>query len=63
MAEKTIEDIINKVFDMRPAAMIKNLDLRRPIYLDIASYGHFGRSDLDLTWEKLDKVDEIKALI
>ena len=61
--EKTIEDIINKVFDMRPAAMIKNLDLRRPIYLDIASYGHFGRSDLDLTWEKLDKVDEIKALI
>ena len=61
--EKTIEDIITKVFDMRPAAMIKNLDLRKPIYLNTASYGHFGRNDLDLTWEKLDKVDEIKALI
>ena len=61
--EKIIEDIITKVFDMRPAAMIKNLDLRKPIYLNTASYGHFGRNDLDLTWEKLDKVDEIKALI
>lgn len=49
-----------KTFDMRPAAIIKRLDLRRPIYKQTAAYGHFGRSDIDLPWEKLDKVDELK---
>ncbi len=58
-----IVEIINKVFDLRPGAIIRDLDLRRPIYRQIAAYGHFGRSDLDLPWEKLDKVEEIKALL
>lgn len=55
-----IIQIINTVFDLRPAAIIRDLDLRRPLYRQIASYGHFGRTDLDLPWEKLDKVEEIK---
>ena len=58
--ETKIEEIINKVFDLRPGAIIKNLNLRRPIYRQTASYGHFGRGDLDLPWEKLDKVEEVK---
>ena len=49
-----------KTFDMRPAAIIKRLDLRRPIYKQTAAYGHFGRSDIDLPWEKLDKVEQLK---
>ena len=57
-----IEEIIRKVFDLRPGAIIKNLGLRRPIYRQTAAYGHFGRSDVDLPWEKLDKVAEIKKL-
>lgn len=55
--------IINKVFDLSPGSLIKNLDLRRPIYRQVSSYGHFGRNDLDLPWERLDKVDEIRVLI
>ena len=58
-----IVEIISKVFDLRPAAIIKILNLRRPIYKQVAAYGHFGRDDLDLSWEKLNKVDEIKKLI
>ncbi len=58
-----IVEIINTVFDLRPGAIIRDLDLRRPIYRQIAAYGHFGRSDLNLPWEKLDKVEEIKALL
>ncbi|PRR80774.1 S-adenosylmethionine synthase [Clostridium liquoris] len=58
-----IVQIVNKVFDLRPAAIIKNLDLRRPIYKQVASYGHFGRTDLDLPWEKLNKVEEIKKYL
>ena len=61
--DEKIEAIIDKVFDLRPAAIIDALDLRRPIYKQTAAYGHFGRTDIDLTWEHLDKVDEIKALI
>ena len=49
-----------KVFDLRPAAIIKNLQLRQPIYQQTAAYGHFGRTDIDLPWERLDKVDIIK---
>jgi S-adenosylmethionine synthetase len=60
IGEDKIIDIIQKVFDLRPAAIIKDLDLRRPIYRQIAAYGHFGRNDLDLTWEKLDKVEDIR---
>lgn len=63
ISHEAIIDIINKVFDLRPGAIIKDLDLRRPIYRQIAAYGHFGRDDLDLTWERLDKVAEIKALL
>ena len=52
--------IINKHFDLRPEAIIRHLDLRRPIYRQTAAYGHFGRTDIDLPWEKLDMVDAIK---
>ena len=52
--------LIDDNFDLRPAAIIKNLDLKRPIYKQTASYGHFGRDDLDLPWEKLDKVESLK---
>ena len=54
-------ELIRKHFDLRPAGIIKMLDLRRPIYKQTAAYGHFGRNDLDLPWEKLDKVDLLKA--
>ena len=63
IADDKIVDIIEKVFDLRPAAIIKDLDLRRPIFKQTAAYGHFGRTDLDLPWERLDKVDEIKKYI
>ena len=55
-----IEELVNKYFDLRPAAMIDYLDMRRPIYRQIASYGHFGRDDLDLPWEKTDKADLLR---
>jgi len=58
-----IEDAVNEIFDLRPAAIIKNLDLLRPIYRKTAAYGHFGRRDRDFTWEKLDKVEEIKSFL
>jgi len=56
-----IERAIGEVFDLRPAAIIEALDLRRPIYRQTAAYGHFGRPDLDLPWERLDRIDELKA--
>jgi S-adenosylmethionine synthetase len=56
-----IENAIKEIFDLRPGAIIKDLDLIRPIYKKTASYGHFGRHDRDFTWERLDKVDEIKS--
>ena len=58
--QEKIEDVIARYFDLRPAGSIKMLDLRRPIYKQTASYGHFGRNDLDLPWERLDKVKELK---
>ena len=61
-ADQLVE-MIRKHFDLRPAGIIKMLDLRRPIYKQTAAYGHFGRDDLDLPWEKLDKVDELKAYL
>ncbi|MBR1866856.1 MAG: methionine adenosyltransferase [Lachnospiraceae bacterium] len=60
VSDEKIVEVINKVFDLRPAAIISALDLRRPIYKQTAAYGHFGRTDIDLPWEKLDKVEEIK---
>lgn len=57
ISESDLEKIIFEVFDLRPAAIIKNLDLRRPIFAKTAAYGHFGREDADFTWEKCDKVD------
>lgn len=61
--EDKIEQAIEKVFDLRPHAIIKQLDLRKPIYKNLAAYGHMGREDLDVSWEKLDKVEELKAAI
>ncbi len=61
VSDDRISEIIEEVFDLRPAAILENLRLRRPIYRQVAAYGHFGREDLDLPWEKLDKVEEIKA--
>ncbi len=58
-----IEEIVVKHFDLRPAGIIKMLDLQKPIYKQTSSYGHFGRDDLDLPWEKLDKVDELKKYL
>jgi methionine adenosyltransferase len=63
ISDYEIIEIVKKVFDLRPAAIIDILDLRRPIYRQIAAYGHFGRNDLDLPWERLDKIEEIKKLI
>lgn len=54
---------VRKMFDLRPAGIIKMLDLKRPIYKKTAAYGHFGRTDIDLPWEHLDKVDELKAVL
>ncbi len=60
-SSEEIVTLIRKHFDLRPAGIIKMLDLRRPIYRQTAAYGHFGRTDVELPWEKLDKVDELKA--
>ncbi|HJC51642.1 MAG TPA: methionine adenosyltransferase [Candidatus Anaerostipes avistercoris] len=60
-SSQELVDLIRRHFDLRPAGIIKMLDLRRPIYKQTAAYGHFGRNDLDLPWEKLDKVDILKA--
>ena len=61
--EDKSEHAIEKVFDLRPHAIIKQLDLRKPIYKNLAAYGHMGREDLGVSWEKLDKVEELKAAI
>ena len=58
--DEKIADIVNKVFDLRPSAIIDRLDLRKPIYKNVAAYGHTGREDLGVSWEKTDMVDEIK---
>ena len=63
ISEDRIVEIISQVFDLRPGMIIKNLNLRRPIYRACAAYGHFGRNDLKLPWEKTDKVREIKKLL
>lgn len=61
--DEVLVDIVSKHFDLRPAGIIKMLDLRRPIYKQTAAYGHFGRIDVDLPWERTDKVEDLKAEI
>jgi S-adenosylmethionine synthetase len=58
-----IEDAVRQVFDLRPAAIVRDLDLRRPIYKKTAAYGHFGRNDKELTWEQTTKVDDLKSAL
>ena len=62
-SDEEISEIVAKVFDLRPSAIIRELDLRKPIYNAVAAYGHMGREDLDISWEKLNKVDEIKKFM
>lgn len=62
-SEAELIDAVRKTFDLRPAGIIKMLDLKRPIYKQTAAYGHFGRTDIDLPWEHLDKVDKLKAIL
>jgi S-adenosylmethionine synthetase len=61
--DEKIAEAISQVFDLRPRAIIRDLDLLRPIYRQLASYGHFGRDDLDLTWEKTDKADALRKTV
>jgi S-adenosylmethionine synthetase len=63
LSDDRLTEIVRENFDLRPAGIIKMLDLRRPIYKQTAAYGHFGRLDLDLPWEKLDKVEELKKYL
>ena len=63
VSEEKIQDAILKLFKLTPKGIIESLDLKRPIYKQTAAYGHFGRDDLDLPWEKLDKVEELKKLL
>lgn len=63
ISDQEITNIVEKVFDLRPGAIINNLELRRPLYRQTAAYGHFGRNDLSLPWEELNKVEEIKKYL
>ena len=63
VSDEKLVEIVREQFDLRPAGIIKMLDLRRPIYKQTAAYGHFGRNDLNLPWEKLDKVDVLKKYL
>lgn len=63
LSDQKLVELIRENFDLRPAGIIKMLDLRRPIYKQTAAYGHFGRTDLDLPWEKTDKVELLKKYL
>ena len=63
VADAKLEEAVDKVFDLRPAAIIRDLDLRKPIYRQLAAYGHFGREDLGVAWEKTDRVDALKQAL
>jgi len=63
VSDETLEQAVNKVFDLRPTAIIRDLDLRKPIYHSLAAYGHMGREDLGVAWEKTDRVDALRAAI
>ena len=60
LSDDVLSEIVTEVFDLRPAAIIEYLDLRRPIYKSLAAYGHMGRTDLDLPWERTDRVDALR---
>lgn len=62
-SDSILSDMVVKVFDLRPSAIMEHFDLRKPIYKKLAAYGHFGRTDLELAWEKMDKVDAIRAFL
>jgi S-adenosylmethionine synthetase len=61
LEEAKLAELVGEFFDLRPAAIIHHLDLRRPIYQQTAAYGHFGRTDLDLPWEKTNKAEELRS--
>ena len=61
--ETKIVDAVNQVFDLRPGAILRDLDLRRPIYQKTAAYGHFGRNDPDFTWEHTTRADDLKSAL
>ena len=63
VSDAELEQAVNKVFDLRPTAIIRDLDLRKPIYRQLAAYGHMGREDLGVRWEQTDKVDALKAVV
>ncbi len=63
VSDDKLEEAVNKVFDLRPTAIIRDLDLRKPIYRQLAAYGHMGREDLGVKWEKTDRVDALKAAV
>ena len=63
VAESKLQEAVRQIFDLRPAGIIQMLDLKRPIYRQTAAYGHMGRTDIDLPWEKLDKVEALKASV
>ena len=63
VSDELLAQAVEKVFDLRPTAIIKELDLRRPIYRQLAAYGHMGREDLGVAWEKTDRVDALKAAL
>ena len=63
VSDAKLEEAVSKVFDLRPTAIIRDLDLRKPIYRKLAAYGHMGREDLGVAWEKTDRVDALKAAV
>ena len=63
LSDEKLVEIVRENFDLRPAGIIKMLDLRRPIYRPTAAYGHFGRNDLSLPWEALNKVEDLKKYL
>ena len=60
VSDSQLEEAVSKVFDLRPTAIIRDLDLRKPIYRSLSAYGHMGREDLGVRWEKTDRVDAIR---
>jgi S-adenosylmethionine synthetase len=63
VSEESIEAAVRAVFDLRPAAIVRDLDLKRPIYAKTAAYGHFGRSEPEFTWEALSRLSDFKAAV